>query len=187
VNETDSSSRTEKYIYVAHIDYIAHNAQEMNNMNEIEFRGETFCLTENENIEDVQESIAQIYHEIRGSLQHSCEGTSDAQRFKFEEAIMVLDLEYYDALCKIGLDGDCICDMYRCEDRAFYLAFEGVDGGGYIQYFSDPQHLLAAIKDCNRRDIGWSVLDDECLRSDTYNSDEVMDGDINYTDFEEMN
>ena len=33
-NETDSSSRTETYIYVAHIDYIAHNAQEMHNMNE---------------------------------------------------------------------------------------------------------------------------------------------------------
>ena len=32
VNETDSSSHTEKYIYVAHIDYIAHNAQEVHNM-----------------------------------------------------------------------------------------------------------------------------------------------------------
>ncbi|OYT63166.1 hypothetical protein B6U67_03405 [Methanosarcinales archaeon ex4484_138] len=32
VNETDSSSHTEKYIYIAHIDYIAHNAQELNNM-----------------------------------------------------------------------------------------------------------------------------------------------------------
>ena len=32
VNETDSSSHTETYIYVAHIDYIAHNAQELNNM-----------------------------------------------------------------------------------------------------------------------------------------------------------
>ena len=29
VNETDSSSRTETYIYVAHIDYIAQYAQEM--------------------------------------------------------------------------------------------------------------------------------------------------------------
>ena len=36
VNETDSSSRTETYIYVAHIDYIAHNAQEMKPMAEKE-------------------------------------------------------------------------------------------------------------------------------------------------------
>ena len=35
-NETDSNSRTEKYIYVAHIDYIAHNAQEMTQMAEKE-------------------------------------------------------------------------------------------------------------------------------------------------------
>ena len=160
------------------------------NENEIEFRGETFCLTENENIEDMRECIAQIYREIRGSLQHSCEGTSDAQRFKFEEAIMILDLEYYDALCKIGVDNvnpDALqtLEMYRCKDGAFYLAFEGVDGGGYIEYFIDPQHLLAAIKECDRRGLGWSVLDDECLRSDTYNSDEVMDGDANYTEAEQ--
>jgi len=32
VHETDSSSHTETYIYVAHIDYIAHNAQEMKPM-----------------------------------------------------------------------------------------------------------------------------------------------------------
>jgi len=36
VNETDSSSHTEKYIYIAHIDYIAHNAQELTPMAEKE-------------------------------------------------------------------------------------------------------------------------------------------------------
>jgi len=36
VNETDSSSHTETYIYVAHIDYIAHNAQEIKPMAEKE-------------------------------------------------------------------------------------------------------------------------------------------------------
>lgn len=130
-----------------------------------------------ETIEEIQENIAQPYREERGALMHSCEGTSGVQRFQLEEAIMLLDLEYYAAMTAAGLDCDCPCDNYRHTDNAFYLVFEGVDGSGNISYFSDPRNLLAAIKECDRGGLGWSVIDEESLESDTYSSDEQRDGD----------
>jgi len=100
VNETDSSSHTEKYIYVAHIDYIAHNAQEMNNMTLVShtakeilntwLRGETICALDSGT--HGQDDV------LIGSIEHCKQDVLDNERRD------VFDEDDW-ALCEIG-EGD---------------------------------------------------------------------------------
>jgi hypothetical protein len=83
---------------------------------EIKFEDRTFRFNDDDEMNDCKVSIAQVYYEKRGELQHSCEGTSEVQRFQFEEAIMLLDLKYYAALTKMECDTADLCDGYRTEE-----------------------------------------------------------------------